>query len=59
MVRLGHDVQVHKDFIGKIVFAHGAFRVDYGGDEALKFNSSLLYQEGGRRRVLIIQKGKV
>lgn len=45
-VCVGDLVQSADGFIGPVVFANCAFRVDTHAGEYLQYNSSLLYSEG-------------
>ena len=46
LISAGDIIRDSQGFTGRVVFANGAWRYDIHEGEYLKFNSSLLFQEG-------------
>jgi hypothetical protein len=55
MIHVGEIVKNDAGFIGPVVFANGALRVDIDGGAFLKYNSSLLYGDGKPKQFEIIE----
>lgn len=56
MIFLGDRVRRDDGLEGAVVFAFCAFRVDLGGGGFLRYNSTLLFSENGKKRFEIIKE---
>ncbi|MGV0961849.1 MAG: hypothetical protein ACOYB1_18645 [Limnohabitans sp.] len=56
MIHLGDTVERDDGFIGQVVFVNCAYRVDSHNGDFLQYNSSLLFQESGKKRYRIIKE---
>lgn len=55
MIRVGDPVKRDDGFIGRVVFAFGAFRFDSHDGAYLRYNSSLIFSETGKKRFELIK----
>jgi hypothetical protein len=54
MIHVG-DIVTDGTFVGPVVLANAAFRVDFDDGVYLRYNSSLLFQESGEKRFTVIK----